>query len=342
VIDRRLRATVLLAEAAALGLGLEDLIAAHTAPSAPSPTLADHVEAVAATFSAGTAATYSSYWRLAVEHLGDRRLTDISVIDLHLVVADAGRRAQQRRPGSTGRSSRENCVAALRALFNSAQAAGLIAANPAAGLRKPRRARSRRRALDDHELAELIEAIRTTSSDPDLDLLLARFHLESGGRRQGALNLRVGDIDPRRSTVWLREKNASDREQPISPTLTRLLGRHATSRGATHPDDPVFRRRDGTPITARRYDTIFARARSCLDWAQRTPVSAHVLRHTAINAVARLAGYPVAQTFAGHTPAHVTGRYLQATLTEVATAIATLTGEEHPLAPAASRPCHRT
>jgi integrase len=71
-------------------------------------------------------------------------------------------------------------------------------------------------------------------------------------------------------------------------------------------------------------------------------VSAHVLRHTAINAVARLAGYPVAQTFAGHTPAHVTGRYLNASLTEVAAAIATLTGEEHPLAPAASRLCHRT
>jgi integrase len=333
---------VLLTEAAALGLGLEDLIAAHSTPLPSAPTLAEHIEAIAPTFSVGTAATYTSYWRLAVEHLGDRRLTDITVIDLHLVVADAGRRAQQRRPGSTGRSSRENCVAALRALFNSAQAAGLIAANPAAGLRKPRRARSRRRALDDLELAELIEAIRTTSGDPDLDLVLVRFHLESGGRRQGALNLRVGDLDPRRSTVWLREKSASDREQPISPTLTRLLGRHATARGTTHADEPVFRRRDGIPITARRYDTIFARARSCLDWAQRTPVSAHVLRHTAINAVARLAGYPVAQTFAGHTPAHVTGRYLNASLTEVATAIATLTGEPHPLAPAASRLCHRT
>jgi integrase len=332
VIDRRLRATVLLTEAAAMGLGLEDLIAAHTTPFSPAPTLADHLEGIAPTFSAGTAATYRSYWRLAVKHLGDRRLTEISVVDLHLVVADAARRAQQRRPGSTGRSSREGCVAALRALFHQAQAAGLIAGNPAAGLAKPRRARSRRRALDDRELAELIEAIRTTSSDADLDLLLVRFHLESGARRQGALNLRVGDIDPRRSTVWLREKNTSDREQPISPTLTRLLGRHATTRGATHPEDPVFRRRDGIPITARRYNTIFDRARSCLDWAQRTPVSAHVLRHTAINAVARLAGYPVAQTFAGHTPPHLTGRYLQANLT----------GQPHPLAPAATRPCHRT
>jgi integrase len=332
MIDRHLRATVLLTQAAALGLDLEDLIAAHPGPAILIPTLAEHVEAIAPTFGAGTAGTYSSYWRLAVDMLGHRRLTEISVGDLQGVVATAASRARQHRTGSTGRSSTENCVAALRALLGRAHAAGLIATNPAAALSKPRRARSRRRALDDTEIAELIGAIRTTSDDPDIDLLLVRFHLETGARRQGALGLHLVDIDPRRSTVWLREKNGHEREQPLSPTLTRLLIGHATDRGARHPDDPIFRRADGRPITARRYDTIFNRARPCLDWTQRTPISAHVLRHTAINNIAHLAGYPTAQTFAGHTPSHVTGRYLQATITQVAAAIATLTGQPHPLA----------
>lgn len=44
------------------------------------------------------------------------------------------------------------------------------------------------------------------------------------------------------------------------------------------------------------------------------------------------AGYPVAQAFAGHAPPSVTGRYLHASLAEVATAVAALTGEDHPLA----------
>ena len=338
---RRLRAAVLLAEAAALGVELADLIAAHTDTHPESPTLADHINAVAPTFSPGTTATYGSYWRLAIKHLGHRRLIDIDIIDLQVVVADAARLAQQRRRGSSGRSSQETCVAALRAVFSRAHAAGLIATNPAAALTKPHRARSRRRALDDTELAELIDAIRTTSNDPDLDLLLVRFHLESGARRQGALHLRLSDVDARRATVWLREKHGSDREQPLSPTLTGLLERHATTRHAHHPDDPVFRRSDGIPITARRYNTIFDRARPSLEWAHRTPVSAHVLRHTAINAVARHAGYPTAQTFAGHTPTHVTGHYLQASLAEVATAIATLTNEPHPLASTQDRRCHR-
>ena len=57
-----------------------------------------------------------------------------------------------------------------------------------------------------------------------------------------------------------------------------------------------------------------------------------MLRHTAITAVGRLAGYPVAQAFAGHAPPSVTGTYLHATIDDVATAIAALTGLPHPLA----------
>jgi integrase len=330
--DRRLRARVLLGEAHALGLGLADLIAADTAPEARLPTVAGYIETIAATFTPGTTRTYRPYWRLAAVRLGDRRLDDIAVADLQAVVDDAVSRARRRRPDSTARASQESCVTALRALFARAVAAGLVSANPALALTKPRRARSRRRALDDDELAELIAAVRTTSNDPDLDLLLVRFHLESGARREGALNLRRRDLDLRRATVWLREKGGGEREQPVSPSLTALLERHATTRGATTLNDAAFRTARGAPLSQRRYSTIFDRARPCLDWAHRTPVSAHVLRHTAITAVGRLAGYPVAQAFAGHSPPSVTGLYLQASPAEVAAAVATLTGEAHPLA----------
>jgi integrase/recombinase XerC len=331
--DRRLRARVLLGEAAALGVDLADLIAAGALADTEArvPTVAGYVETITATFTPATARTYRSYWRLAVALLGDRRLDDITIAELQTVVDHAVRRARRRRPDSTGRASQETCVTALRALFARAAAAGLVATNPARALTKPRRARSRRRALTDAELAELIAAVRTTSNDPDLDLLLLRFHLESGGRRQGALNLRRRDIDPRRATVWLREKG-SEREQPVTPTLVALLERHATTRGAITLDDLVFRTTQGMPFTQRRYSRIFDHARPCLDWATRTPVSAHVLRHTAITAVGRLAGYPVAQAFAGHSPPSVTGIYLYAGPAEVATAVATLTGEPHPLA----------
>jgi integrase len=293
-------------------------------------TVCDYLATIAPTFSPATGATYATYWRLAVAHFGDRRLTEVTVDDCAAVVAAAARRAQAARPASDGRSSRENCVAALRALFNRAALSGLVAVNPAAAVAKPRR-RPSRRPLERAELEELVDAIRTTSRDPDLDLLLVRFHLESGARREGALNLRRRDLDDRRATVWLREKFGDEREQPISPSLLRLLARHADARGGHGADDAVFRTRHGEAITRRRYNTIFDRARPCLPWSQRTPVSAHVLRYTAINAVGRLGGYAVAQAFAGHAPLSVTGLYLRARPSDVAAAVAALTGEPHPL-----------
>ena len=333
-MDRSLRAQVLMAEAVQLGVTIDDLlVAARTLGAQQAPTtVAEYLEAIAPTFSPGTAATYGTYWRLAVARFGDRPLAEVTLDDCAAVVAEAVRRAQGCRLSSDGRSSRENCVSALRAVFTRAQRAGLINVNPAANVPKPRRRLSRRRPLDHREVEELIDAIRATSNDPDLDLLLVRFHLESGARREGALNLRLRDLDDRRATAWLREKFGVEREQPISPSLVRGLLHHASARGAAGADDPVFRSRQGRRITRRRYNTIFDRARPCLPWADRTPVSAHVLRYTAIGAVGRLGGYAVAQAFAGHSPPSVTGLYLRARPCDVAAVVAVLTDEPHPLA----------
>jgi integrase len=325
---------VLLAEASALGVSIEDLVAESSATNrtlSGGPTLAEYVDMVGPSFSKGTEQTYKTYWRLAILRLGDRPITSISVDDCESVVRDAVERALRNRPESDGRSSKESCIGALRALFARAERAGLVARSPAADLEKPRRLPNRRRALGDEELSEVIDAVRTTSRDPGLDLLLIRFHLESGARREGGLNLRLRDLDRRRSTLWLREKFGIEREQPVSPTLLRIIETHCADRGARGPDDAVFRTSRGRPITRRRYNTVFDRARPCLPWADRTPVSAHILRHTAITAVERHAGYAVAQAFAGHSAVSVTGTYTRARIAEVAAAVAALTGEAHPL-----------
>lgn len=126
-MDRRLRARVLWAAAQALGVTIGDLIAAaRDTPTAGRavPTLAEYVDTIGRTLSAGTAATYRSYWRLAIARFGNRPLDQIGVDDCEAVVADAVARAQRDRPGSDGRSSRESCVAALRALFGRAERAG--------------------------------------------------------------------------------------------------------------------------------------------------------------------------------------------------------------------------
>jgi integrase len=203
------------------------------------------VETVRASFSKGTADTYQSYWRLAVARLGDRPIDSIGVDDCESVVADAVERARRNWPGTDARSARENCIGALRAPFARTERAGLVAKSPAADLQKPRRLPNRSRALEDYELREVIDAVRTTSHDPDLDLLLIRFHFESGARREGAFNLGLRDLDRRRSTVWLRETFDIEREQPVPPSLLQALEHHTSSREATVGEDAVLRSRRG-------------------------------------------------------------------------------------------------
>jgi len=147
----------------------------------------------------------------------------------------------------------------------------------------------------------------------------------------------VKDLDHTRQTIWLREKFGTEREQPVSRTLLQSIIDLAAVRGSTRPDDPalVTLHRDGgrlAPLSDRTYDRIFTRVQGQVTWSARTPLTAHVLRHTAITAVERVAGFAVAARFAGHTPGSVTGTYTKADITEVAAAVARLTGEPHPLA----------
>lgn len=335
-MNKSLRAKVALAELEAMGLTIDDLLVAagpERSRRLAVPTIAEYVPVVAAGYKPRTRRTYNSYWLLLVELLGNHHLDQVTVEQLLAVADEAERRAKQRRVGSDGRASRESCVAAVRAVFTRAVKAGHVATNPAMLVEKPRRLPNRRRALTNAELDDVWAAVTATTNDPELELLLLRFHLESGARRIGAINLRVRDIDATRHTVWLREKFGVEREQPISGSLVDSILAIGDARGALKPDDKALRTRRGpSPISDRTYDRVFTRAQEHVPWAQRTPLTAHVLRHTAITAVERVAGFAVAQAFAGHQPGSVTGTYTKASLHEVAAAVATLTGEPHPLA----------
>lgn len=220
-MDRLLRARLLVAEAKALGLSVDDLVAVSaSSPSRRSvPTVREYREQTEPTFSKGTRRAYHSYWLLAERFYGDKPLDTVTSDDVERVVFAAAERARAKRPGSDARSPRENCVAAQRALFERARRANHILENPAAEVTKPRRHPSARRGLDDQELGETIDALRSTSRDLELDRLLVEFHLVGGARQEGALRLKLDDLDDRRSTVWLLEKFGKLREQPVPPSV---------------------------------------------------------------------------------------------------------------------------
>jgi integrase/recombinase XerC len=190
--------------------------------------------------------------------------------------------------------------------------------------------------VNDARLAQINQIAATTGDDPELDTLILRLHTETACRRGGALNLRPSDLDPEQCLILLREKGETVRWQPVSPTLMAALVQHARERHAP-PGERLLRYADGRPVTYRRYDGLWKRIGRHLPWVRTQQISTHWLRHTTLTWVERNFGFAIAHAYAGHTDGagdtgSATSTYVRATLAEVATALAALTGEPHPLA----------
>jgi integrase len=284
-----------------------------------------------------TRTAYSPYWQRAAAHWPDTPLDALSPTDISTFAEHVRTAAAVRRNSRGGRSAAEHAIAALRCLYRHAIADGYLteAINPAARVAKPRRLPSTRTALAANKLDQINHTAATTGNDPALDTLLLRLHTETACRRGGALAIRPQDLDTEQCLVLLREKNGTHRWQPVSPTLMTHLQAHAHHRGsAEQPDHQLFRYADGRPITARRYDYLWTRLGEHLPWVATQQVTTHWLRHTTLTWVERNFGHAIAHAYAGHTgpTRNATDTYIRANIEEIATALAALTNEPHPLA----------
>jgi integrase/recombinase XerC len=324
-----------------MGLTPADLAAVPQQFRKLAPTFAEYVPVVSAAVSAGTRRAYGSYWNRVLEHWGDRRLDEPTPSEIRQLMAYVKTHVVARRNARGGRGAEEHLVAALRCLYQRAVDDGLIAAadNPARKVAKPRRLPATRRALPDNRLAQINEIAAATGDDPELDTLLLRLHTETACRRGGALALRPRDLDPDpdQCLVLLREKGETVRWQPVSPTLMARLVEHGRTRHAP-AEGGLLRYRSGQPVTSRRYDHLWTRLGRHLPWVRTQGISSHWIRHTTLTWVERNFGYAVARAYAGHTDSGsetgATATYVRASIAEVATALAALTGEPHPLATA--------
>jgi integrase len=306
------------------------------------PTVGEYLPRVCAAAGPGTRRTYGSYWARMAAAWGGRPLDTIVATDIEALQRQITAAARYRRTSRGGRHAGELLIAAARAMYNRAIADGLIdaAASPAHRVVKPRRLPSIRRALTTWELDEINQAARSSGNDVVLDALLLRLHTETACRRGGALALRWMDLDTRHGLVRLTEKGGTLRWQPVTLDLAAALAEHGACRGALAPTDSLLRFRNGNPLTSRRYDHLWHRLGLQLPWVAAQGVSTHWLRHTTLTWVERHFGYGVARAYAGHTdttgPATTT--YIKADLHAVATALAAMTGQPHPLAIQAGGP----
>ena len=321
---------------ARLGVSAADLLAvAEERP--PTPTFATYVPVVSAAVGEGTRRVYGSYWNRIVEHWGTWRLDEPTPSEIQQLAEYIKTHVVTRRNARGGRSAAEHIISALRCIYRHAENDGHIpkGENPALKVAKPRRLPSTRRAMPDTHLAEINRVAAITGNDPALDTLILRLHTETACRRGGALAFTPADLDPEQCLIRLNEKGGTVRWQPVSPTLMAHLQHHAESRGAS-TNGQLLRYANGKPITTRRYDHLWVRIGKALPWVATQQISTHWLRHTTLTWVERNFGYAIARAYAGHADngnAGTTATYVRANIQEVAAALATLTGEPHPLAP---------
>ncbi|MFI5843913.1 tyrosine-type recombinase/integrase [Catenuloplanes sp. NPDC051500] len=320
-----------------LGITPEQLVQAGGHTAIQIPTFSDYIGQVALSVSPASRRLYSTYWKRIEKEWGTRRLDEPTALEIKQLAERTKASAVVRSNARGGRGAAEHLITALRCIYSYAVADGLIpeAANPAIRVAKPRRLPSTRRALPPDRLTDIIRVAATTGNDPDLDSLLLRIHIETACRRGGALALRRADLDPDQCLVLLREKGETVRWQPVSPTLMQQLLTHHTERGHTDQQEQLLRYRNGNPITRRRYDHLWIRIGKHLPWVATQEISTHWLRYTTLTWVERHFSYAVARAYAGHTGKSdigTTSTYVQADLGEVATALAALSNEDHPLA----------
>ena len=323
-----------------MGVGLADLLATPSERS-DVPVFEDYIPKVSDAVSDGTRRVYAPYWNRVLQAWPRRRITEPTPSEISQLAEHVKATAVKRRNARGGRGAAEHLIAALRCLYNYAVADGILteAENPAARAPKPRRLRSARMALPGHRLNELSQVAASTGNDPALDTLLLRLHMETACRRGGALALLPCDLDPGQCLIRLHEKGETVRWQPVSPTLMAHLIAHGQSRGGLGSGHRLLRYASGRPISARRYDYLWERLGEHLPWVKTQQVSMHWIRHTILTWVERQFGFAVAQAYAGHEDSGRGARsmaamatYVRAGLPEVATALAALTGEPHPLA----------
>ncbi len=306
----------------------------------PAPTFAEYIPTVRARVeSPSTLRTFNTHWKRVEREWGTRRIDEPTTAEITEMRDEARRNAKTDRNARDGRGAAEAMIGALRFLYKHAENDGFLRPgdNPAKRVAKPRRIPSTRRGLPLEQLAEIARVAATTGNDPDLDTLLLRLHAETACRRGGALGLGLDDLDAQQCLIHLIEKGKIPRWQPVSPTLMMNLLHHGRERGV-QPGEQLLRYRNGKPITRRRYDGLWTRIGFELPWVEKQQISTHWLRHTTLKWVERNFGFAVARAYAGHAEGKSEGStiiYTRASLEEVALALATLTGEPHPLAAAA-------
>ncbi len=235
---------------------------------------------------------------------------EVSVADVRGFAAESLRRG-------LGASSLARKLSSLRSFFQHGCRRGWFKANPALGVRSPRRGRPLPRALDEGEVLKVLRAalavgikgsnVRWIRVKAILELLYG-----SGLRASEALGLVWGDVDFAEGFVSVTGKGAKERMVPVGRQSQDALKLYWVACGRPAETVPVFVTRWGR-LSQRQLAKDFATLTRLASLGKQ--VTPHMLRHSfATHLLERGADLRVVQELLGHTRLTTTEVYTRVTV----------------------------
>jgi integrase len=199
-------------------------------------------------------------------------------------------------------------VTVLHDVLKTAVAEELIAANPAAGVERPRVPRNRWRILEPRE----VPAVAKAFTDERARRVFLTLTL-TGLRRSELTSLRWRHLDMLEGTLRVEESKSEEGERLVAlpPTLARALADHYAGSAYRGDDDFVFAHpQRGSRLDADWYAERFQAALAAAGIEGRIR-SFHDMRHTALTNLAATGASPIAiMATAGHRSMQTTNQYL--------------------------------
>ncbi|MGQ4601233.1 hypothetical protein [Nocardia sp. R6R-6] len=210
-------------------------------------------------------------------------------------------RSRGRANSRGGHAAAENLLSALRRIYKHAERDKLIdpSSNPASAARLPGRRTGKVDVLTREQLLEVHRVASTTGDDLKLDELIIMLHIQTACDRQAAIDLALHDLDRDNCLVRLRTRGGELHWHPVSPRLMTALGKHAARRGGENITHRVLRKRNGRPISRRRYDGLWNRVCENLPWAEELEVTTYSITETVRAHVRQLFGETVERVYVG-------------------------------------------
>jgi integrase/recombinase XerC len=247
-------------------------VATTDALSATVERFLDHLR-VQKDYSPQTLVRYHHDLARLVEYSRARGLKDWSALR-----SDALRSfiAGEHRAGQSPRTLQAR-LSACRSLFKFLLRNGEIRHDPAAGVRAPKAPRKLPQVLDVDEMQRLVE-IPTEGAAAIRDRAILELLYSSGLRISELTSLRWSNLDLDDASVRVTGKGRKTRVVPVGSKALEALRALRDLDQPTSADEPVFRGRDGAPITAQ---AVRANMKT---WAKSQGITRrvypHLLRHS--------------------------------------------------------------